>query len=1136
MEQLAIVSELRRSSSDAVSEHETQTLAVIENVAVRAQSPSKPPAAVLFESRPSEVALAFDSERRTIDSYSLTVDGIQVIPIERAAAALTKVRFANLIDNSDFSNTEYTPWIVTREGGTIRRLRINFDVNSTLEGAGTAYAWVKPQDGQLRIEYAPSDRKPRHFGIEVRSVYCFSGYFATHRCAGKLWLGFHDAEGRLLTEFEETIPPEIPGGKYISDYARSFVFGSAPEEATTATLALLVERLPSAVDGCLFATRLWFGRSDLGIAPEWAPALRDELLRSNPVTGSIPHFKLPLPLSCYDGSSHSVRVVDRETGFDVEGSPLEFLAPALITGRIAEISGDRVVAVVVVTADLDPSPVIELQIDHELVGQTAISGATGESRIEFAIPPRLCDGRPHLFTAAVSTTGQLLAHYPAVSPCMLTPLDALQTYAGLPIDASFAPAARTRYQALLDHIGSPGGARADLRLLHDNLLRGPAKRARYIPLAFVQHEQPRVSVVVPVHNKFEMTYFCLSALLVAWNGTNFEVIIVDDGSDDETGEIENIVSGIVLVRNNKAQGFVRACNRGAESARGEYIVFLNNDTEPTSRWLDELLYAFERFERVGLAGAKLLYPDGVLQEAGGIVWANGNPWNYGRGGNAVAPEYSYTRQADYLSGAAVMIPRKVWREVGGFSDEFAPAYFEDTDLAFKVRAKGLKVVFVPQSVVYHYEGVSSGTSVTSGMKRFQEVNRPIFKRKWSNAYAENGQEGMNVDIAKDRGPRFRALMLDFEVPRMGFDAGSYAAIQEIRMLQALGFKVSFLPTNYAYMGRHTKNLQRMGVETLYAPFVNSVEGFLGERGSEFDLVYITRYQVAAQWLPAIRRHAKRAKVALNLADLHFLRELRAAVVADDEARVLAAIGVRDAELAVLRGVDLALSYSAVEEAVILSHNLRSTKMGRLPWVAEIVPSRAAFGERSNIAFLGGFRHPPNAEAVDFFVHSVMPTLSAAVPGVQFEVYGTALSDENRRRWTRDHVIVKGQVDSLEEIFGHARVFVAPLASGAGVKGKVFDSLAHGVPAVLSPFAAEGIGVRDGADVLIANSPEDWVKQIVRLYGDEKLWKQMSAAGQHAIETAHSLERGVETMRASLEKVGFFCQPNGCYLVANGCFP
>ncbi len=111
--------------------------------------------------------------------------------------------------------------------------------------------------------------------------------------------------------------------------------------------------------------------------------------------------------------------------------------------------------------------------------------------------------------------------------------------------------------------------------------------------------------------------------MFAANKATYEVIVVDDGSTDTTTRLPEIAPGVVYVRNEVAQGFVGACNAGAQVAKGKYIFFLNNDTEPTAYFLDELVFAFENFENVGLAGSKLIYPDGALQEAGGIVWGSG---------------------------------------------------------------------------------------------------------------------------------------------------------------------------------------------------------------------------------------------------------------------------------------------------------------------------------------------------------------------------------------------------------------------------------------------------------------------------------------------------------------------------------
>ena len=137
-------------------------------------------------------------------------------------------------------------------------------------------------------------------------------------------------------------------------------------------------------------------------------------------------------------------------------------------------------------------------------------------------------------------------------------------------------------------------------------------------------------------------------------------------------------------------------------------------------------------------------------------------------------------------------------------------------------------------------------------------------------------------------------------------------MEEIRILQSLGFKCTLMPTNRAWMGSYTTDLERMGVECIYSPFAASPQTLIAQRGAEFDLVYITRYGVAEECLDAVREHAPQAKVVLNNADLHFLRELRAAIAANSKASISRAAETREKELAVMRRVDLVLTYTDIE--------------------------------------------------------------------------------------------------------------------------------------------------------------------------------------------------------------------------------
>jgi hypothetical protein len=280
------------------------------------------------------------------------------------------------------------------------------------------------------------------------------------------------------------------------------------------------------------------------------------------------------------------------------------------------------------------------------------------------------------------------------------------------------------------------------------------------------------------------------------------------------------------------------------------------------------------------------------------------------------------------------------------------------------------------------------------------------------------------------------------------------------------------------------------------------------RGSEFELIYVTRYYVAKQTIDAIRQFASQSKVVLMNADLHFLRELRAGLHNGDAATLLRASQTRDDELNIMKQVDLVLSYTDIERTVIQSHNFAQTKVAKCPWVCEVATEVKPFGKRSGLAFLGGFQHPPNEEAVRWFVTQVLPVLLKDYPQIIFHIYGSSISAELIAEFSQyPNVIVEGWVANTASIFDRCRVFVAPLQSGAGIKGKVVSALAAGVPTIMSAIAAEGISVVDGEYASIASTVDEWVERIVKIYHDEELWASMSQAALKFASVNYSLQNG-----------------------------
>lgn len=300
--------------------------------------------------------------------------------------------------------------------------------------------------------------------------------------------------------------------------------------------------------------------------------------------------------------------------------------------------------------------------------------------------------------------------------------------------------------------------------------------------------EPDASIIVPVYGQIAYTLNCLESLLAHSTRYSAEIIVIDDGSADETAHVLPLLAGIRYLRNPENLGFVRSCNAAAAAARGRLLVLLNNDTRVLPGWLDALLNSFSLFPNAGLIGSKLLYPDGTLQEAGGIIWRDGSAWNYGRNDDPNRPNYTHARQVDYVSGASIAVPAALWAEFGGFDDLFAPAYCEDADLALRLRASGREIWFQPQSRVIHYEGRTAGTDTGSGAKVYQESNSKKLFLRWRKTLEAHRPNGDAPYFERERGVRARALVVDATTPTPKQDAGSVTTTLTLKLFQQLGYK------------------------------------------------------------------------------------------------------------------------------------------------------------------------------------------------------------------------------------------------------------------------------------------------------------------------------------------------------------
>ena len=257
------------------------------------------------------------------------------------------------------------------------------------------------------------------------------------------------------------------------------------------------------------------------------------------------------------------------------------------------------------------------------------------------------------------------------------------------------------------------------------------ERAR--SLTFPSPAQPRVSVLIAAHGKLSYTLACLESIARHLPRASIEILLLEDASDEPMMQHLCQVRGLRFEQNARNLGYLRSCNRLAGLARGEYLCFLNNDTEVTAGWLDAMLELFARYPDCGAVGSKLVYPDGRLQEAGALVRRDGTEVKRGLGSISVDdPAYNMVRAVDYCSAASLVIRRQTFLDLGMFDDRYAPAYYEDVDLAFRLRAGGLKVYYQPESVVAHHQGVShppDSARHARNRARFVERWRDVLERE-----------------------------------------------------------------------------------------------------------------------------------------------------------------------------------------------------------------------------------------------------------------------------------------------------------------------------------------------------------------------------------------------------------------------
>jgi GT2 family glycosyltransferase len=368
-------------------------------------------------------------------------------------------------------------------------------------------------------------------------------------------------------------------------------------------------------------------------------------------------------------------------------------------------------------------------------------------------------------------------------------------------------------------------------------------------LTFKNAKSPLVSIIIPTYNQWYNTYSCLLSILANTKNIDYEIIIADDASTDETQNIRTYVENIEIIRNDKNLGFLKNCNHAAKFAKGKYILFLNNDTNVQKEWLKYLLEIIEKDETIGIVGPKFTLTDGRIQEAGGIIWKDGSSSHFGYADAPEKPEYNYVKEVDYISGACLMVRKKLWDIIDGFDERFVPIYYEDVDLAFEGRNFGYKVVYQPKSVVLHFEGMSYGRNVNTESKYRLEIGRRKFLEKWQKVLEkEHFEKGNDIFVARDRSSSKKTILIFDDEPFV--DAMT-------KKLSEMGLNIKILREDFYRYEPYTSNLEQSGIEVLYGYwYYKNIKRWLEDNSKYFDYVYSTKPFLSKKYLDLINKKSE----------------------------------------------------------------------------------------------------------------------------------------------------------------------------------------------------------------------------------------------------------------------------------------
>jgi GT2 family glycosyltransferase len=638
------------------------------------------------------------------------------------------------------------------------------------------------------------------------------------------------------------------------------------------------------------------------------------------------------------------------------------------------------------------------------------------------------------------------------------------------------------------------------------------------PIDFSYSGAPAVSVIMVVHDRFALTLQALASLRNNFAGA-IDMILVDSGSTDETVQIERCVRGATVLRFDMNVGFLRGCNAGLQGALAEAVLFLNNDVELAHDAVRAALGRLGSDPRIGAVGGKVVRTHGRLQEAGCIVWQDGTTLGYMRDAAPTVPQANFVRDVDYCSGVFLMVRGDLLRELDGFADDFAPAYYEDVDLCVRIREAGYRVVYDPSVVVHHLE-YGSATSARASEAEMSRARKTFIGRHADYLGARIAAHPRAEVFARGTdAPRHRILFIEDMVPLRVIGSGFVRSNDVIAVMAELGCHVTVFP-----ILPHSFDLAAIygdmpeTVEVMFNKTLDDLPPFLQSRAGYYDIVWVAR----THNLDRVREHVERLdpppRIVLDTEAITALRTAAQAALTG-ETKTFDLDGAIRAEFAgasICRGI-VAVSEPEAETLRRLGYQDVSV----VGHIRALTPTSRRFADRAGLLFVGAIHNidSPNYDSLCWFVDEVLPLVQDTLGWeTRLTIAGYMAGGVTLDRF-RDHprISLRGPLPDMGPLYDSHRLFVAPTRYAAGTPYKVYEAASYGLPIVASDLLCRQTGWEAGREMLTAPTTDAklFAAQIVALYGDRVRWQRIRDAALARLAAENGRERYVTALREIL---------------------